>query len=286
MAIGIIGFCRFSFLGLGDWAAYRTGGGPPKLTDAVMASVAAKIYTPQRLDLRFWLFENLLLPSMRAQTDQDFTLVVLTSPEMPAPYLQRLQAMVADMPTVQVVVSAERTCKDALLPVVAAFREQRGHPVQFRIDDDDCVAVNFIKDLRGAAKTLRGLKSYAVTMPQSLVMAAYSGQPAQFFKMYSMFHSAGCACYTEDAGKTVFSTAHTLWHKKVTSLVLPQSTSAFMTKFDGHDADGLFFRNKRKDLSPVQREDIGHVFDRRFPFLKTLDFAPATRLAAAPQPVA
>lgn len=283
MANGIIGFCRFSFLGIGDWIAYRNLRGGAPLTDEALQGIANKLYDPKRLELRFWLFENLLLRSIVAQRDKDFTLIVLTSPEMPQPWLDRLHAMVAGIPTVRVVVSTARSCKAALLPELEIFRSERkggGYPIQFRIDDDDCLSTDYIRALRKATRTMEGVSSYAVSMPQALVMAAYGGTPITYYRLYSMFHSAGCAYYTEDETRTVFHYAHTLFHKRVASLVLPTSTSAFMTKFDGHDADGLFLRNQRKDLEKVEGAPLDTLIAKRFPFLEGLDYEPVRRMAA------
>lgn len=282
MANGIIGFCRFSFLGVGDWVAYRNLRGGKALPPDVLQGVADKLYDPKRLALRFWLFENLLLQSIKAQRDKDFTLIVLTSPEMPKPWLDRLNAIVADVPAIRVVVSAARSCREALLPELATFRNARGggHPIQFRIDDDDCLSSDYIRALRKATRTMEALPSYAVSMPQALVMAAYGTTPIAYYRLYSMFHSAGCAYYTEDETRTVFHYAHSLFHKRVVSLVLPTSTSAFMTKFDGHDADGFFLRNKRKELEQVEGAPLDTLIAKRFPFLVGLDYEPVRRLAS------
>jgi len=88
----IVGICRFSFLGKCDWAE-TTGpdGGDP----ALMARRRAMLYAGERLARRFAAFETLCLPSVRAQADPDFRFWLLTSPEMPREWMERLRARFA-----------------------------------------------------------------------------------------------------------------------------------------------------------------------------------------------
>ncbi|WP_435256560.1 glycosyltransferase [Thioclava sp. FR2] len=64
MSIPIIGLCRFSFLGRGDWAAWRDA--PLGEENAKRAELAASLYAPDRVEQRPWTLENLLLPSLRS----------------------------------------------------------------------------------------------------------------------------------------------------------------------------------------------------------------------------
>ena len=77
----IIGVCRFSYLG--D-AGFRTLAGG--------AEQAAKaLYAPGRMQRRFAYFENICLPSLDNQTDQDFVLVALIGDTMPFHFRKRLK---------------------------------------------------------------------------------------------------------------------------------------------------------------------------------------------------
>ncbi|MHA6325073.1 putative rhamnosyl transferase [Roseivivax sp. CAU 1753] len=138
----VIGFCRFSYPAEGGFQVEHDD----------LASRIAYLYAPERLDERLRLFETVCLPSLRAQSDPDFTFVVLVGDSLPADARARLDAMVADLP--QVVIEAQppgphrQVCQD----VINATRDDITAPcLQFRHDDDDAVAVNFVASLRKAA---------------------------------------------------------------------------------------------------------------------------------------
>ena len=69
----IYGHCRFSYFGQTD-----TGKAVQTEEDA-----KALLWNAERMAVRFHLLENIMLPSMIAQTDQDFQFVITTSNEMP-----------------------------------------------------------------------------------------------------------------------------------------------------------------------------------------------------------
>ena len=67
------GHCRFSYFGTSD-----TG-------RAIVDLDAARqlLWNPLRMAVRFHLFENLTLPSIINQSDQDFSFVIISSRQMP-----------------------------------------------------------------------------------------------------------------------------------------------------------------------------------------------------------
>src|SRR5690554_4566861 len=81
----VIGICRFSYPALGGF----------KRMHATVAEREAYLYAPQRMALRFAHFESLVLPSLRAQTDPDFTFLIVIGHNMPEPWLSKLHALCA-----------------------------------------------------------------------------------------------------------------------------------------------------------------------------------------------
>jgi len=55
-----------------------------------MAERTAALYAHDRLEARTFLFENILLPGLRAQTDPDFTLLLLMGEDFPEPWRSRI----------------------------------------------------------------------------------------------------------------------------------------------------------------------------------------------------
>lgn len=110
---------------------------------------AARVLDPVRLETRFRLFEHVALPSLDAQTDPDFALLVVAPARLEAPWRARLEAMTADRLWLHVTYRDEADFRmfhtDAqvlgMMTTPDAF-------ATFRLDDDDAVSADFIARLR------------------------------------------------------------------------------------------------------------------------------------------
>ena len=85
MKLQMLGLCRFSYVGLRGY----------QVEHASFEERRAYLYAPERLARRWLWFTEVALPGWRAQTDPDFTLVVMTGPDLPEPYMSQLRAVVA-----------------------------------------------------------------------------------------------------------------------------------------------------------------------------------------------
>jgi len=141
----VIGVCRFSYLG-------KSGFRASSLEDGALAEM---LNAPERLQRRFALFENLCLPSLAAQTDGDFKLMVLVSQALPPKARDRLDRL-ADRYTFM------QLCALPPLGPLQATRTAFQNGVKgnaryitgFRIDDDDAVAMDYIARTRAIADKL------------------------------------------------------------------------------------------------------------------------------------
>lgn len=146
--IQMLGLCRFSVLVEGGF----------QVVHADLQARRAMLYDPARLAQRFVWFEHLCLASLRAQTDPDFTFVVLVGTDFPEPWMSRLSDLVADVP--QVVISCQPPgrhrdiCMAALSPLIDRTADVVG---QFRLDDDDAVAIDYIARSRSDFTLVEGL---------------------------------------------------------------------------------------------------------------------------------
>jgi Putative rhamnosyl transferase len=156
----IFGHVRFSFYGFTDTRMQPTADG---------ASLA-RLYDEARMARRFFLFENLTLKSLIAQTDKNFTTVILTSDVMPDRFKERLSAVAARLPGAVVEYSAQRRGDLALRKhmVDAAAPKLQGTSVHFRLDDDDGLAAGYVERLR---KLTQGLSpSTHLTFPSGIML--------------------------------------------------------------------------------------------------------------------
>ncbi|MFW8635042.1 glycosyltransferase [Cribrihabitans pelagius] len=122
---------------------------------ASLEDTAAHLFAPGRMELRFRLFEQLCLRSLVRQSDRRFRLVVLTARDLPQPYMQRLQALIAPMPNASLravpPAAHHRQLKEAYdtVPVRRAT-----HRILFRLDDDDAVDRHFVRRTKALARGL------------------------------------------------------------------------------------------------------------------------------------
>jgi hypothetical protein len=111
--------------------------------------IAAHLFSPDRMALRFHLLETLALPLLRAQSDADFDLVLLTADSLPAEYMDRLYQAVSDMPNVHLrAVGPDRHYQLIKEAYDSIDIGDATHRLMFRLDDDDAVDLGYIDRLR------------------------------------------------------------------------------------------------------------------------------------------
>ncbi|MDQ2095751.1 glycosyltransferase [Rhodalgimonas zhirmunskyi] len=147
-AIPIVGCVRFSVL-TEDYYAERFG---------TVERIAEHIFAPERLELRFKLFETLCLPAMTQQTDLGFRCVILTSTLLPADARARLDALIAPHPHLSIYAAPpQKHYPLTRAAYFSALPEGAKRWIFFRIDDDDAVSLDYIERLRRIADCLDGL---------------------------------------------------------------------------------------------------------------------------------
>mgnify|MGYP003461815161 CR=1 FL=1 len=105
----IYGHIRFSFYGVTD----------TRLKPDADGTALARLYDETRMARRFFLFENLTLPSLLAQTDRDFRTVIMSSTVMPDRFKDRLSALAARLPGSMVEYSPYETGDKAFRKIMA-----------------------------------------------------------------------------------------------------------------------------------------------------------------------
>lgn len=151
MRAQLLGLCRFSYLG---------GRGFQVRHDSIEER-RAFLYDPARLARRWAWFEAVALPGLTRQTDPDYTIVIMTGPDLPQPWLGRLREIAAVHPQIrlELVPPMEHhrlACARAIHPHVDPAADWVG---QFKHDDDDGLAFDFVararRDLRLLMPMLR-----------------------------------------------------------------------------------------------------------------------------------
>ena len=122
------------------------------------------LYDEERLAYRLELMRNFCVPSLHAQSDKDFKVIILTSPELPKHTRQSLAEMLSGLDF--------EICDEPANHTVGAFANilSRQNPASskltIRLDDDDAIGTEWIGELNLTAKALlcheKGLNDVAI----------------------------------------------------------------------------------------------------------------------------
>lgn len=138
----VIGFCRFSYPAEGGF----------QVEHQTIEDRISYLYSKARIEERFQHFEAICLPGLKAQTDPDFTFLILVGDQLPASYRQRLEALISDFPQARITALPPLRHRDACKQAINELRDLSEPCLQFRHDDDDAVAVDFVAELKQAAE--------------------------------------------------------------------------------------------------------------------------------------
>lgn len=271
-----IGLCRFSFVGRGDWQKYKD----PDLDhmdEAFRLRVAEELYAPERMENRFFAFENFLLNSLDHQTDQNFRLLVLTSTLMPQQYQTRLIEATQHRPYTQLIFSSATDVNAGFSPEINRIQGKYDHPLaQFRIDDDDCLSPAYVEKLRDVVSRFNDRGMLAYSIPKGLVATRYSDHPNAYYYVNQPFHSAGCALVPRSSDNTVFSYGHFSLGRRFPSFVDNGVFFGHLSlKMDDHDSAKLYESSRaRRDHTEISRAKFLHWVSEFFPFINHNHFSP------------
>jgi len=138
----VIGLCRFSYPAIGGF----------QVDHETTLERIAYLYADARLEERFQLMETVALPCIRHQTDPDFELIVVIGDQLPKRHRDRLHDIIADIPQIRIVAEPPRPQREVMKEIFNKARKTPSEPcLQFRHDDDDAFAVDFIERLRAAS---------------------------------------------------------------------------------------------------------------------------------------
>ncbi len=117
-------------------------------------ALEAMLHDPARMKQRFVLFEQICLPSLAAQTDQDFKLIALIVDTMPYRWWRRLKDLMAPYPFLQVcTLEAAGPLNSTRRAFLRGWDRHSKFITGFRIDDD-AVACDYIAKTRAVADQL------------------------------------------------------------------------------------------------------------------------------------
>ena len=244
----ILGICRFSYPAIGGF----------KRDHDSVAEREAYLYAPERMELRFRHFEALTLPSVAAQTDPDFTLLVQIGQNMPRPQLERLHDLVAPVPQVRIVTREPmRQRRAAQLTIKEALGDDTEESIQFRLDDDDAVSVKFVRSIRWfarhTAKMRRRWRHMAIEFSSGYtVRLSENGIEAE--EVQTPFWPCGLAAIFQPGDpKTIMNYGHHKLHTFMPTMIHPTPRMYIRAKHDDNDSVAKFKTGTLQALTDEQR---------------------------------
>ena len=227
LKLEVIGLCRFSYPALGGFQRKHESA----------EARARYLYAPERLEERFRLFETITLPSLRAQTDQEFTFLVVIGNDFPQ--RDRLEALLADLPQAVIHAYPPGKHRDVMNRAIAKVRRRGYHfSLQFRLDDDDGVGRSFVERLRStvheALPIFERNRRVAVDFNRGHVMRASARGIHALPVTRSLWTPGLAVVMREDCAQTVMSFGHhELWkHMPTISLT---ASSMFIRGLNDHN---------------------------------------------------
>ncbi len=214
-----IGLCRFSYPALGGY----------QVQHETIEDRMAYLFAKERLEERFRLFETVALPCLRAQTDPDFHLVILIGDAFPKQHEKRLEALINDVPQALIHKEPPRQHREVASDVLNQSRLDPSRPcLQFRYDDDDAVAVDFIEKLRQAAEDCAPLlkRHRSVAFDWNGGVAASFGADGIHVGAYQTpYFVAALGMYVRgNCNRTIMNFAHNKVHRHMPTVTHPDKT--------------------------------------------------------------
>jgi len=251
----IIGLCRFSYPAYGGF----------QVEHETIEDRVAFLYGAHRLEERFRLMETIALPCLKAQTDQDFDLIIVIGDSFPKPYLDRLHDLCADIPQIRIHAEPPRRHRPVMKEILNAARRDPAQPcLQFRHDDDDAISVDFIERLRGSVSDCPGLidknrtvafdfnRGYVAKVDAKGIAAVEVHQPYYVASM-GMYVEGGCR-------QTIMNFAHDKIQRFMPTVTITDAPM-FVRTHNGYN-DSRQKSAKPLSVEPLTRELEGEFFAR------------------------
>lgn len=260
--MNVIGVCRFSFVGRGDWKAYQ---GVDKAEEQRVAlEQAEKLFEPERMEARFQSFEHLTLASLRAQTDQNFKFIVLASELMPEVYRKRLEKLCSDVPQVTLRYHPNIRVHVAQQNTFDEMGLDFNDTIQFRLDDDDCVCVDFIETVKWHLAPLMDRDLIFVASLRGVMFAVTGGEADGVYHWPVEFLGAGTLM--RHPSRSIYAFGHHSMAKRFTSIVIPDKL-ALVTHSGVNDTTVTPHVIKWRKMVLLSETDLEDACAKHFPFL-------------------
>lgn len=250
----VFGYIRFSYLGRSDARMSRVPG-------ATQDDYFQRLFDPLRMETRFHFFEKICLPSIKAQTDQDFTIFIMASQDMPEPYKTRLEASVAEVPQIRVCYSDVPNILHAFRPVVKELTAKlTENSVHFRMDDDDAIGADLIANLRKMARHAE--PGTLLSLPRGFHLFSHKGRPYLLPKVEAFIAIGFAFVNAPDSMRNPYASAHQKAFHRVPSMMEPRPHSYIHVAHASADTHEMHNKRVARQLKNIPDYDTAEFQDR------------------------
>ncbi|MCA0921799.1 glycosyltransferase [Pseudooceanicola nanhaiensis] len=260
----IVYLVRYSFFGSSGWRS-------PASKDPGL------LFEPSRLEKRARFFEQITLASLRAQTDTDFHVIVLSSEGMPRRFKTQLREATQDAlgPRGHVLFNKPARAGSRFRQYLLRNLADAPFTAQVVLDDDDAVATDFTATLRAeadlASRQLLGPRDYCFLSFARGVSGIFSPELTGLHHRVSPFTNLGLTLVapTQTARSPFFVAHKRLAPRHPARLIYNRRPLYLRAVHDTNDS-----RAQVAD-DPVTEAQRAMVLER-FPFLAELEAQPLT----------
>ena len=253
----VIGLCRFSYPAIGGFQVEHD-----RIEDRI-----AYLYAESRLEERFRLFECVTLPALQRQSDPDFTLILLIGDSLPQHHVDRLRALTSDMAQVRLVTRRPERHRPLMKQLLNETRTCPDEPcLQFRMDDDDAVAIDFVERLRNAAELAAPLCAQNQTVAIDFCngfLGRFGHYGIGIKQVTRPYLTAALGMYVAGGVRTsIMNFAHHRIFQKMPTLTF-NTNAMFLRSYNGFNDARQSAKAKPEDL-PIADQDHLALLQSRF----------------------
>lgn len=259
----IVGIMRFSLL-------LTQSNFFPTLVNETYEERAAKIFDNDRLRRRFEVFEDICLPSLVGQGDQNFNMILVTSQAMPVWAMERLELILKDHPNIYArayrpKASIRRLIRRAAFEMLDPNAEVIA---TFQLDDDDALAHDYVARLRThiAAENIGKVITFAPGFELALANDRPQLRRDKLIKAsagLASIHVGGIQKVQEI--KTIYSYGGHRRVDEVAPLIVDRHKAMYLQTANGFNVSG------RKDDAPSEQDisiaEIVEILHPKYPYL-------------------
>lgn len=256
--------------GLCRWSYPSSSGAFKKEPDnADLTALRTHLYAPERLDLRLFFLEYVMLPALRAQTDKDFTLHLLMGDQLPQTYKQKVLALVADVPQIHPVFAPEGQSHQKICrQIMVDGRDQSGRIVaEFRLDDDDAVSVDFVELVRDNFFRVKGIWRHggklALDFNKGYILNV-SRKGLDLMPVVARYWTPGLVLFLRPGhGKSLLDFNHTQMWKRIPTITMPRMPM-FIRGAHGQNDSSVSLRPSNAELEEEAWGQVVIMMQMRF----------------------